>query len=143
MRLGAIAESKKKLGYLVDWLKVSFTENGIDKELTLDVNGSIEYNEDKLDCCCKGQLVPWMLSTSDEELDYSAMNEEELSAMFPESKILEIIRKGTNFILGIYPVDDTVDLDDEEISKGYGFCEIYDGNKFCEAAFEFYAEINM
>ena len=44
MRLYLSAKSKSHSGYTPDWLKVSYTEDGIDYDLILDIQGDIDYD---------------------------------------------------------------------------------------------------
>ena len=77
MRLYLEAESKNKVGYTPDWLKVSYYENGERMELTLDIPGDIGYDIDCLSCRCKGDLIPWVLyncESGDETDFYSDAN---------------------------------------------------------------------
>ena len=67
------AESKNSIGYTPDWIQVTYNENGKQLELTLDIQGWIDYNKDCLSCRCKGELVPWTLVNlgDGEEIDLS------------------------------------------------------------------------
>lgn len=145
MRLYLNAKSKSHRGYTPDWLKVSYKEDGINYDLTLDIQGEFDYDPEYLNCCCKGNLNPWVLynCTSGEEIDLYELSEEEVSAMFPILKIIEILRKGTEFVVGVYPVDDTnycsEDAEDD-LSEGTGSCELFDGETLHTIDFKFTVE---
>ncbi len=115
MRLYLSANSKKKVGYVPDWIKFNYKENDQSYELTLDIQGWIDYDGETLNCRCKADLVPWTLynQTDGSELDLYDMDEEEVDAMFPYNKIVNIFREGTDFVVGIYP-DNDERLDDAE-----------------------------
>lgn len=149
MRLYLNAESKKCFGYTPDWLKVSYEDNGKEFELTLDIQGDIDYSRNGLRCRCKGDLVPWVLYDYENgsEIDLSRLPVEEVDELFPISKIIELFRTGTNFRVGVYPVEDgEIDLalaEDDTFSKGDGLCEIYDGENEYVKNFEFEVELNI
>lgn len=145
MRLYLNAKSKSHRGYTPDWLKVSYNENGINYDLTLDIQGDIDYDPECLDCRCKGDLNPWALYSleSGEDIDLSELSEDEVDAMFPVSKIIEILRKGTEFVVGVYPVDDTnycPENTEDDLSEGTGSCELWDGETAHIINFKFMAE---
>ena len=149
MRLYLNAESKKCFGYTPDWLKVNYAEKGKELELTLDIQGDIDYSRDSLRCRCKGDLVPWVLYDYEDgnEIDLSSMSQEEVDELFPISKIIELFRTGTNFRVGVYPVEGgEIDLalaEDDTFGKGEGLCEIYDGENDYIKEFEFEVELNI
>lgn len=149
MRLYLNAESKKHFGYTPDWLKISYKENGEDFELTLDIQGDIDYATNGLRCRCKGDLVPWVLYDYENgsEIDLSRLPVEEVNELFPISKIIELFRTGTNFRVGVYPVEDgEIDFalaEDDTFSKGDGLCKIYDGENDYVKEFEFEVELNI
>jgi hypothetical protein len=146
MRLYLEAKSENGIGYTPDWVQVSYTENGTVYELNLDVRGEIDYDKTCLSCHCKGELIPWTLVNLDDgdEEDLSELTNEELEARFPEKKLVEILRKGFEFLVGIYPVDDT-NFKDDRVSKGNGSIELYieEEDKYCSINFEFDTEINI
>ena len=150
MRLYLNAESKNNIGYTPDWLKVSYTENGEDLELTLDIQGNIDYDDTCLSCRCKGDLIPWVLWNCEtgDETDLSSLTEEEIDAMLPQKKIAEIICNSDSFEVGIYPVDDSEDdfeqAEDDVLSNCEGSIEIYvDENHHYIKDFDFTTELNI
>lgn len=143
------ADSKNKVGYTPDWLKVRYSENGQDFELVLDIQGSIDYDMDCLNCRCKGDLVPWVLHnlTTGDEVDLYDLEIDEINAMFPDDKVASIIRGSNDFEVGIYPRKD----DDEGIklaegdvlSNCHGKLEMpIDGGNRYETYFKFEVELN-
>ena len=148
MRLYLDAESKNNVGYTPDWLKVQYEENGQEYELTLDIQGDIDYDTDCLSCRCKGDFIPWVLydCTSGNEIDLYELSDEEVDKMFPIKRIAELLRVGTNFTIGIYPANDckkNLKLADEDVlSDCSGLCELYDGENNYEIRFNFETEFN-
>ena len=144
MRLYLSAKSESHRGYTPDWLKVSYQEDGIHYDLTLDIQGDIGYDPECLCCRCKGDLNPWVLysCSTGEDIDLYELSEEEVNKMFPVSKIIEILRKGTEFVVGVYPVDDAGDYvnAEEDLSEGVGTCELWDEDTLHTINFEFTVE---
>ena len=148
MRLYLYAESKNKIGYTPDWLKVSYKENRQDYELVLDIQAWIDYDSKRLSCRCKGDLVPWVLwnCTTGEEIDLSSLSEEELDTIFPSKRIAEIICNSDTFEVGIYPTDnENFDLSENDVlSQCEGRLEMYvDENHYYQKDFEFEIELNL
>jgi len=150
MRLYLSAESKNKVGYTPDWVQVSYEdENGKGISLTFDIRGEIDYDRDTLSCRCKGDLIPWALWPDDEdEVDLSEMDEDELNALYPVTKIIDIFNRGYDFTVGIYPVDDTESnemlVDTDILINCKGKLEMYDeeNDEILESYFEFGIEVN-
>jgi hypothetical protein len=146
MRLYLNAKSKNNIGYTPDWLKVSYAEDRQNFELTLDIQGDIDYDPNSLDCRCKGDLIPWVLynNTNGSEIDLYDLSEEEVNEMFPIKRIAELLRMGTEFIVGIYPVNDSEEnlilCNEDTFSDCVGTCELYDGENDYEIRFEFETE---
>lgn len=139
MRLCLNAESKNKIGYTPDWLKVTYKE----KELTLDIQGDVDYENDSLNCRCKGELIPWTLYDlkKGEEVELYDLSKEEVDKILPVKKIVKFLQKGSNFIIGIYPANDSLKLAKDDILTGCaGFLDIYDGDKDFHINFEFETE---
>jgi len=147
MRLYLNAESKKGIGYTPDWLKVSYKEEGQEFDLTLDIQGEIDFEDNGLNCRCKGDLIPWTLcnvETGTEE-DLSELSEEESVNRFPVKRIAEILQTGTSFVVGVCPVGDDdafEEAEDDVLNNCTGSCELYDGENDCEISFEFETELN-
>lgn len=125
MRLTLKAESTLGRGYTPDWIRISFPDpNNADEfaELTMDIEGSIDYIPTRLDAQVKGELVPWSYSAEDGWVDLSSLSEEEQQPYF------ELFEKhlatSTDIVVGIYPCAnvDEYDEDDEYdvMSEGVG-----------------------
>lgn len=149
MRLYLSAESKNNIGYIPDWLKISYEEDGQEFELTLDIQGDIDYDTDCLSCRCKGDLIPWVLYNCEngDEINLYDLSEEEADRMFPIKRITEILRDGTDFKIGVYPTDDSDEIfklaDEDVLSNCTGLCKFYDGENDYEISFEFETELNV
>lgn len=154
MRLYLEAESKNKVGYTPDWLKVSFYENGDRMELTLDIQGEIDYDENYLSCRCKGDLIPWVLQNceSGDEINLYSLTDKEVEAIFPDERVAKTIYESEDYEIGIYPVTNG-DCDDDEIFKrakddsmsNYkGSFEMFvDEEHYYHKDFEFETELNI
>ena len=154
MRLYLDAESKNKVGYTPDWLKVSYYKNGERIELVLDIQGDIGYDEDCLSCRCKGDLIPWVLYNceSGDEIDLYSLTDAQIEDMFPDEKVAKIICESEDYEIGIYPVTNG-DCDDDEIferaeddvvSNGKGSFEMFVNDEHCyQKDFEFETELNI
>ena len=146
MRMYLHAESENGIGYMPNCLKIKYAENGERLELTLDVQGETDADLDRFDCRCKG-LVPWALWNYEtgEETDLDLMSEDELNEIMPDEKIAEIVCKSDNFVVGIYPFDDSDDtyelVKSDKLSYCEGVLEMYVGDKYVEKYFEFEAEL--
>lgn len=153
MRLYLEAESKNKVGYTPDWLKVSFYENGEQMELTLDIQGDIGYDTECLSCRCKGDLIPWVLYNceSGDEIDLYSMTDQQIEEMFPDERVAKIICEGSDHRIGIYPVtngdDDDEEIfaiaEDDDVSDGKGHLEMFVNGEHYHKEFEFETELNI
>lgn len=125
MRLTLKAESTQGKGYTPDWIRISFPDpNNADEfaELTMDIEGSIDYIPTGLDAQVKGELIPWSYSAEDGWVDLSSLPEEEQQ---PYCELFEkYLATSTDIIVGIYPCAnvDEYDEDDEYdvMSEGVG-----------------------
>ena len=150
MRLYLYAESKNNIGYTPDWLKVTYEENGELLELTLDIQGSIDYDRDTLSCRCKGDLIPWVLLNCEtgDEIDLYSITEEALEIAFPNKRVAEIVCNSASYRVGIYPNDDSDEnfriVEKDKLTNGEGRFEMYiDEDNYYEKDFEFEAELNI
>lgn len=150
MRLYLYAESKNNIGYIPDWLKVTYEENGVLLELTLDIQGSIDYQNDKLSCRCKGDLIPWVLWNCEtgNELNLYDLSQEEVEAIFPVKRIAEIVCNSASYRIGVYPNDDSDEnfriVEKDKLTDCEGRFEMYiDEDHYYENDFEFEAELNI
>lgn len=125
MRLTLKADSTLGRGYTPDWIRISFPDpNNTDEfaELTMDIEGSIDYIPTGLDAQVKGELIPWSYSAEDGWVDLSSLSEEEQQPYFELFE--KYLATSTDIVVGIYPCVDT-DEDDEDdeydvMSEGVG-----------------------
>lgn len=101
MRLYLYAESENKIGYLPDWIQVEYEESGKKMYLTLDIQAEICYTDEKLDCRCKGELIPWTLCDESGNEIHLSSNMSYVEEKFPHERIAEIIRNCEEFRVGI------------------------------------------
>lgn len=149
MRLYLEAESKNRVGYTPDWLKVTFCENGKQMELTLDIQGDIGYDDKCLSCRCKGDLIPWVLYDCEngDEVDLYSMTDEQIEKMFPDERVAMIVCEGSNHRIGVYPVNDGDEgfelAEDDDVGDGKGCFEMFVDDKYYHKDFEFETELNV
>lgn len=154
MRLYLNAESKNKVGYTPDWLRVSFYENGERMELTLDIQGDIDYDKNCLSCRCKGELLLWVLYNceSGDEVDLNSLSDKEIDAIFPDERVAKIICESEDYEIGIYPVtngnsdDEEVfrKAEDDSLTNCKGSFEMFvDDEHYYHKDFEFETELNI
>lgn len=150
MRLYLSAESKNNIGYTPDWLRVQYNQDGKELELTLDIQGDIDYCSDRLNCRCKGELIPWVLYDTEtgDETDLSSLSAEEIEHMLPDKRIADIIRNSSTYDIGIYPVgdgDEVFELAEEDILTNCEGClEMYiDEDNYYNVEFKFDTELNI
>lgn len=148
MRLYLNAESKNNVGYIPDWLRVSYQKDGQNYELTLDIQAWIDYNNECLSCRCKGDLIPWVLRNcgTGNEIDLSSVSGSEHDILFQNKKIAKIICNGSNYEVGVYPADEEkFDLAEKDILKhGEGSFEMYiDEDNYIQKDFQFTTELNL
>ena len=147
MRLYLKAESKNKIGYTPDFIQVSYEENETVYELDFDIQGWVDYDNDGLDCRCKGELTPWVLRNvdTDEEINLYELETEEYEEMFPTKRIAEIFENGFEFLVGIYPVNDETFEDNDTVSEGTGKIELYfeDEDRYYSKEFSFDTETSI
>lgn len=144
MRLTLKADSTLGRGYTPDWIRISFPDpNNTDEfaELTMDIEGSIDYIPTGLDAQVKGELIPWSYSAEDGWVDLSSLSEEEQQPYFELFE--KYLATSTDIVVGIYPCVDT-DEDDEDdeydvMSEGVGE---YAPNKGVDVSFTFTCEHN-
>lgn len=155
MILYLTAKSKEKISYTPDWIKMSYKEDKVNYELTLDIQGHIDYDNNTLNCRCKGVLLPWTLlnfKTGDETdlLSYELLTTGYTEKNFSNEKIIEIFKEGYEFRVGVYP--SMVNNDEESFKKakkdkfetGYGKVVLYpeEGGIFTKQ-FAFETEVNI
>lgn len=139
MRLYLSADSEKNIGYTPDWIQVEFERWGQKYELTLDIQGSIDYDKNSLSCRCKGELVPWALWDCEkgDEIDLYE---------FSDKEIAEIVCNSDSYTIGIYPVDDEIceAACSDMLSNCDGLFEMFvDEDHYYTQEFKFNTEINL
>lgn len=154
MRLCLKANSQKEITYTPEWLRVCYKEKEQELELTLDIRGEISYKEGCFDCDCKVELIPWVMfnHTTGEDMNFEELSEMAVEEMFPISKIIEIIKNGTSYEVGIYPVIQGSSEKQEAILKNAEgdtlsecsgiFCCL-DDNEVTIINFEFETQLNI
>lgn len=151
MRLYLEAESKNKVGYTPDWLRVSYYKNGDRMELTLDIQGEVNYIDKCLSCRCKGYLIPWGLYNceSGDEIDLYSLSDEQIEDILPHAEVARIICESEDYEIGIYPVTNGNDeiferAKTDVVSDGKGSFEIFvDDENYYRKDFEFEVEVNI
>ena len=144
MRLTLKADSTLGRGYTPDWIRISFPDpNNTDEfaELTMDIEGSIDYIPTGLDAQVKGELIPWSYSAEDGWVDLSSLSEEEQQPYFELFE--KYLATSTDIVVGIYPCAyaDEDDEDDEYDVMSEGVGE-YSPNKGVDVSFTFTCEHN-
>ena len=146
MRLYLSGESQNKIGYIPDWLRFSFTRNGILQEITFDIVGEHDYEPNNLDCRCKGDLYPMLLwnCSDNEEIDFGEYSEEEIEAMFSPKEIVSMLKDGYDFRIGLITADDSEEVLSSVCSDTLTSCqatiEMYDGENEYKTTFSFVPE---
>lgn len=145
MRLYLDSETTKNVGYTPDWVKIFYlNEKGEEMELTLDIQGEVDYQKDGFSCRVKGALIPWVLTNNEtgEEVDLEA--DEEAAAEFTDEKIFELFKNSASYIVGVYPVDDsTNDWEDDVFTEREGTLEIFVDELLVHDFTDFEIEVNV
>lgn len=128
MRFYADGVSAKGIGYIPDWVRWHFVENGIEYLLTLDLGGDVDCCRDKFSCRIKGDTTPWELIdvTNDRVYDLTEKENEDLCNSFSNSRIKETLENAYGFVVGICPFDNENPLADEDtVSDCKGEINVY------------------
>ena len=140
MKLYLDAQSEKEIGYIPDWIRILYTDsNGIGHELTMDIQGEINYNPESLDVHVKGYLIPWRYESKNHIKDLSGLLEakqEPYLDMFNSN-----IHKAKLITVGLYPVDDELEYEDDTLTGMSGEYEYVSDNKTELIEFSFEYEI--
>lgn len=129
MRMCLDAISKTNTGYTPDWISFTYEDNNNTYDICFDIQGDIDYKSTRLSCRVKGDLIPWVLREVDtgKEINLYDMEEAEAEAMFPIEKIIDIFKRGHDFVVGIYPTDDENWCGDyDDVTDGEGYIDICD-----------------
>ena len=112
MRLYLSTDSKENQGYTPDWIRIRFTENSQELELTMDITGETDYNPTTLDCQTKGQLQPWTIADGSQILDLGEINETNEDFEYYLNLFNQNIETAHEIVVGLYPTDDELYQDD-------------------------------
>ena len=137
---------KTKIGYTPDWIRIEYFDETLNKtvELTMDIQGEIDYSTETLNVRAKGELIPWIYYTEDNEIGLSELPEKE--ALRYEGLFNKYITKASNITIGLYPEledfnesENLVDDEFEGCQSEYYYIENGEEKRF---KFTFNAEIN-
>lgn len=137
--------AKTKTGYTPDWIQIEYTN---DKNqmvaLTMDIQGEIEYNPETLDVRVKGELLPWVYRTENDEIDLSDLSNRDTEKY--EELFNKYITKASYITIGLYPVTDDENDYDKENSNAFktseGEYHYIEDEKQKRSTFTFDGEIN-
>lgn len=142
MRLYLSANTKT--GYTPDWIQIEYADEDTNQtvELTMDIHGEIEYNTETLHVRVKGELVPWMYYTDNDEIDLSELSEQ--TAKQYEELFNKYINDASNITIGFYPVTEDYDehLTSDEFNDSQGEYHYIENGKLKRLVFTFNGEIN-
>lgn len=137
---------KTKIGYTPDWIRIEYFDETLNKtvELTMDIQGEIDYSTDVLNVRAKGELIPWVYYTEDNEIDLSELPEKE--ALKYEELFNKYITKASDITIGLYPepedFNESESLVNHEFELGIGEYYYVENDKEKHFKFIFKAEIN-
>lgn len=143
MRLNLSATSQKKIGYAPNTICIEFTDAEQNHhELTMDIQGTINYNESSLNAQTKGELIPWVHVLNNQTFDLDQLSEDERE---PYLQLFnEHLKTATTITVNIYAVNDELEEDSYEdvLTNMSGSYEYVDSkNKHQEIPFTFECEI--
>ena len=140
MRLSVSANSQKNIGYTPDWLKITEKDGS---ELTLDIQGEINYDPDKLNCNVKGVLVPWTYVKDGKEVELYDLPKEVVEKDFSTGNIIKVIQDAASFCIGIYPCKDEncEEAETDVFTEQKASLEIWDDGKPFFHNFSFDVEV--
>lgn len=166
MRLYLNAESKEKIGYIADCLRVTYKENNQDMEIIFHIEGEYVYENNGINLRCKGELVPWVIINlaTGEEIDLFELSETMPVRKFSDEEIATILQEGKNFVAEAYPpngeiitinqgnsnhVTEVYPADEEKfdlskmdiISPGTGRCEYHTKDRDYDIKFNFVTKV--
>lgn len=141
MKLYLSAKSEKEIGYIPDRIKLLYTDNNnIDHELTMDIQGTIDYNPNSLDVRVKGYLIPWKYESKNHIKDLSGLLEAK------QEPYLDIfnknLSKAKSITVGLYPVDDELDYEDDSLTDLSGEYSYVSNDEVTTINFSFKYEID-
>lgn len=136
--------AKTKTGYTPDWIQIEYIDKDTNQtvELTMDIHGEIKYNPETLNVRVKGELVPWMYYTENDEIDLSESSDED--AKHYEKLFNKHIDGASNITIGFYPVTEDYDehFTSDEFNDSQGEYHYVENGKQKRLTFTFDGEIN-
>ena len=137
---------KTKIGYTPDWIRIEYFNETLNKtvELTMDIQGEIDYSTETLNARAKGELIPWVYYTEDNEIDLLELPEEE--TLKYEELFNKYITKASYITIGLYPepedFNESENPVDDKFELGIGEYYYIENNKEKHFKFIFKAEVN-
>ena len=138
---------KTQIGYTPDWIRIEYFDEALNKtvELTMDIQGEIDYSTETLNVRAKGKLIPWVYYTEDNEIDLLELPEKE--ALKYEKLFNKYITKASNITIGLYPEPEDLNENenttvDDKFELGIGEYYYVENDKEKHFKFIFKAEIN-
>lgn len=137
---------KTQIGYTPDWIRIEYFDETLNKnvELTMDIQGEIDYSTETLNVRAKGELIPWVYYTEDNEIDLSELPEKE--ALKYEELFNKYITKASDITIGLYPEPEGLNESESLVNDKF---ESYDGEYYYiengkekQFKFTFKAEVN-
>lgn len=136
--------AKTKTGYTPDWIRIKYSDDNTNEniELTMDIQGEIEYNAETLNVRVKGELVPWLYYTDTNEIDLSELSDDQAKQY--EELFNKYINDAFNITIGFYPLTDEYDesATPEEFNNSQGEYHYVENGKLKQFNFTFNSEIN-
>ena len=137
---------KTQIGYTPDWIRIEYFDETLNKnvELTMDIQGEIDYSTETLNVRAKGELIPWIYYTEDNEIDLSELPENE--ALKYEELFNKYITKASDITIGLYPEPEDLNESESLVNDKFESCsgEYYyiENSKEKQFKFTFKVEIN-
>lgn len=137
---------KTKIGYTPDWIRIEYFNETLNKtvELTMDIQGEIDYSTETLNVRAKGELIPWVYYTEDNEIDLLELPEEE--TLKYEELFNKYITKASYITIGLYPepedFNESENPVDDKFELGIGEYYYIENDKEKHFKFIFKAEVN-
>lgn len=137
---------KTKIGYTPDWIRIEYFDETLNKnvELTMDIQGEIDYSTEILHVRAKGELIPWVYYTEDNEINLLELPENE--ALRYEELFNKYITKASDITIGLYPEPEDLNENENPVNDEFESCigEYYyfENNKQKHFKFTFKAEVN-
>lgn len=137
---------KTKIGYTPDWIRIEYFDETLNKnvELTMDIQGEIDYSTEVLNVRAKGELIPWVYYTEDNEINLLESPEKE--ALKYEELFNKYITKASDITIGLHPEPEDFNESEKPINDKFESCNgeyyYFENDKQKHFKFTFKAEIN-